>query len=246
MGLKPRFELDIPAPRYPKLKDLEPFNLLAARYESKLSNLTGLRDLSQEMIKAYRILRHQITDKGKVSGLQEMGIVKADFISLQLYSYQLAYRLIALVQYKLPESNQNALIYELFGNAGLAHYFMFTWNSPILLRDPITISARIRASLDIINIPAFQIAYPEIMLWIITVGGLASIGSEHQAWYIKLLAESCRAAGIARTAELALFLTEFLWSEFYLGSIFNEFWADVTNEIGKGGADELELKLVGA
>ena len=77
-----------------------------------------------------------------------------------------------------------------------------------------------------IDVQAFQIAYPEMILWIIMIGGLGSLGTKDQGWFIKLLAKSCRAAGIAGTPELALSLTEFLWSEFYLGTIFNEFWDD--------------------
>jgi hypothetical protein len=96
------------------------------------------------------------------------------------------------------------------------------------------ISTRIRVSLEKVNVHAFQIAYPEMMLWIITIGGLASIGSDNSAWFMRLLIESCRATGIAGTAELALFLTDFLWSEFYLGPLFTEFWTDVTKEISDG------------
>jgi hypothetical protein len=49
---------------------------------------------------------------------------------------------------------------------------------------------------------------------------------EDQGVVIRIFAELCCGAGIAGTAELAIFLTEFLWSEFYLGPIFNEFWND--------------------
>jgi hypothetical protein len=194
-------------------------------------NLTGLHALSKETIEVYRDLRRLIADKEPSAGFLKMGIAYPDFISLQLDSYQLMYRLIALVQYKVPDSNWNALIFGLFGNAGLLHILMLTCNAPLPLRGRILISTRIQASLGMINVPAFQIAYPEMMLWIIMIGGMASIGSEDNSWFIKLLAESCRVAGIAGTTELALFLTEFLWSEFYLGPIFNEFWADVTKEI---------------
>lgn len=169
-----------------------------------------------------------------------MGITDADFQTLQLYSFHLMYRLIALAQYKIPkESNQNALIYCLFGYAGFGYIVMFTCNVPILssplpARGPMLISTRIRAILERINIPAFQIAYPEMMLWVIMMGGIASMGSENCPWFIEQLAESCRVAGIVGTDELALFLAEFLWSEFHLGTVCNEFWVGVTKKISKG------------
>jgi len=72
-----------------------------------------------------------------------------------------------------------------------------------------------------------------MILWIITIGGLASIGSVNQPWFIKLLAQLCRAAGIAGQAELASLLADFLWSGFYLGHIFNGFWADLRGRLVK-------------
>src|SRR5450756_1259987 len=86
-------------------------------------------------------------------------------------------------------------------------------------------STRIRASLEETNcLQSFQAAFPEMMLWIIMMGGLASIGTEEQGWFSKLLAELCYAADIVVTAELAMFLKGFLWSDFYLDHSFKEFW----------------------
>jgi hypothetical protein len=179
MNSKPRFELVNPAP---DREDLEPCSLLAARYKTKLLNLTNLEDLSQETIEVYRNLRHLITEKERVAGSQKSRITEAEFQSLRSYSDQLMHRLIALVQYKFPAlPNQNALIYRLFGNAALAHIVMFTCNMP---RAPGLISTRIRTSLEIVNLRSFQIAYPEMMLWIIMVGGLASIRTEDQVWVV--------------------------------------------------------------
>lgn len=115
---------------------------------------------------------------------------------------------------------------------------MFTCNVPILdspvpQRGPVILSTRIRDILERINIPAFQIAYPEMMLWIIMIGGIASRGSENYPWFIELPAGSCRAAGIATKDELALFSREFLWSDFYLGPVFNDFWHDFTKGVAK-------------
>ena len=86
-----------------------------------------------------------------------------------------------------------------------------------------------------INVQAIQIVYFEMILWIIMIGGLASMRTKDTKWFIKLLAELCRATGIAKIAELVLSLTEFLWSEFYLlCPLFDEFWDDLGKEIGEG------------
>jgi len=234
LGLQPRFGLGTPGLPYPDLEHSEPGNHIGARYQRRMFNLTGLQDISQETIRVYYILRHLITDKERAAGLQERGITDADFQTLQLYFFHLKYRLIALAQYKIPEvSNQNSLIYCLFAYAGFGHILMFTCNAKVPAGGPISTSTRIKAILERINIPSFQIAYPEMMLWVIIVGGIASMGSENCAWFIKLLAESCHVAGIAGTDELVDFLAEFLWSDFYLGTVCNEFWVDVTKEISK-------------
>jgi hypothetical protein len=109
----------------------------------------------------------------------------------------------------------------------VANILMFTFNLPLWSGTHALMSTRIKAILEVIDVPAFQIAYSEMMLWIIMIGGFASMGTDDHEWFIQLLAQSCRAAGISGTDELALSLTEFLWSEFYLGPIFDEFWDDV-------------------
>jgi hypothetical protein len=230
LGSKPRFELVNPIrlPLHPTLEFLEPCSLLGARYKAKLSNLTALPDLSHEMIEVYRILQHLISKKERFAASQKMDISEMEFQSLQSYCTQLMYRLIALIQYEVPSPlNQNALVFRLFGEAAVAHILMFTYNLPPRSGTHVLMSTRIRASLEAINVRSFQLAYPEMMLWIIMIGGLGSVGTGDQEWFIQLLAQSCHAAGIDGTAELALSLREFLWSDFYLGPIFDELWDDV-------------------
>jgi hypothetical protein len=240
LGSRPRFELELDNPAAdPNLEDLERCNPICTRYQTKLSNLTGLQDLSHETIKVYRILRHLIMEKERVAGLQNIRTTYTalEWLQLHLYSFQVMYRLTAIVRYKIPDSpNQNALIYALFGLAGVAHILMFTCNAHLRLGDPISLSTRIRTGLEKINTQAFQIAYPEMTLWIVMIGGMASLGTEHIKWFIELLVELCRAAGIATTAELALTLNEFLWSDFYLTCpLFYGFWDDLRKGISECG-----------
>jgi hypothetical protein len=66
-----------------------------------------------------------------------------------------------------------------------------------------------------------------MIIWIILMGGLASQGTTHQEWFVKTLANSCSYARIFGTLELSLFLSSFLWSDFYLGPVFEEFWSAI-------------------
>jgi hypothetical protein len=245
---KPRFGAVNLGPHL-DLKYSEPYSLLGVRYETKLPNLAGLQDLSQEMITVFNILRHLKSEEDRFSGVQKIEITETEFESLRSYTNQLIHRLIALVQHKLPESSsRNASVYRLFGNAALTHIVIFSHFGPPLVCVPRLMSTRIRTNLETISIRSFQIEYPDMILWAITMGGLASIGTVDQEWFVKLLAESCCAAGIAGTAELAISLREFLWSDFYLDSTFKEFWNEVemaqarraVDETG-GMVDELDL-----
>jgi hypothetical protein len=162
-NLKPRFEIVSPT-IYADPEDLT----IGARYKTKLSNMTGLKELSQETIEVFSLLRHLLTEKEKVAAIQGSEITDAEFQSLELYSHHLIHRLIALVQYENSNSSkprQNALIFKLFGNAGLAHIFLFTIKTPSTAPLSILLSTRIRTTLEKINIPSFQIAYPEVSLF---------------------------------------------------------------------------------
>jgi hypothetical protein len=224
LGLKPRFEVANSAllPLQPDLDDLEPENLLTARYKSRLSNLTRVPVISQEMIEVYLLFRHLITEKEIIASSHNLEIPETEFQSLQAYCTHLMYRLIALIQYNTP--NVNSLVFRLFGNAAVAHILMFTYNTPPRTDTHVLMSTRIKACLELIDVQGFQTAYPELTLWVIMIGGLCSVGSEDELWFVQLLAQLCCASGIAGTAELALSLTEFLWSDFYLGPLFDEFW----------------------
>lgn len=137
---------------------------LVARYKSKLSNSTNLPHLGRETVRIYGMLRHLITEKEVVAAAQKSDISDEDFQKLFFYLQNLMHRLIALVQDKgseSPEASENGMIYKLFGNAGLAHIFLFTFKIHGMAHIPILLSTRIRTCLEKINIKSFHIAYPE-------------------------------------------------------------------------------------
>jgi hypothetical protein len=163
LNLKPRFEIVSPA-LYADPEDL----ILGARYKTKLSNMTGSKELSQETVEVFSMLRHLLTERGKVAAQQGSEITDAEFQSLELYTHLLMHRLVAIVQYEnsnSSRSSQNGLIFNLFGNAGLAHIFLFTIKTPSAAPLSILLSKRIRTALEKINLPSFQIAYPEVSVF---------------------------------------------------------------------------------
>jgi hypothetical protein len=224
MGSKPRFGLVNLAPGQ-ILAAWGPFTSLDLRYKTKLYNLTGLEYLSDETVDIYRILRQLVAEIDRPHRFSGEGMTKAEF---QEYSHQLMRRVVDLIQYKPEPSNPNALIYGLFGNAAMVHVTSYV--SEPTRRGSIVelLATRIRESLEVIHLPTFQIAYPEMMLWIMMVGGIAAIGTESQSFFTELFGTSCSAAGINKvTEELPYFLTEFLWSDTYFNPFVKGFWDEV-------------------
>jgi len=228
LGSTPRFELVIPA-AYPEPVYPEFFKSIGLRYKAKLSNLTKLDELSQQTIDAYYLLRYLMDEKEKLCCSPqplEMSITIEEF---QIRTDQLMRQLTTILQYKIPESSKPyGLMFELFANAALSHAIAYNCK-PSKLGSPIQLCVeRIRAALEEIDIPSFQIAFPEMMLWVIVTGGVASITTPHQAFFIKVLADACLAAGICNvTEEMHLFLGGFMWSILYVNPAAKFFWDEV-------------------
>jgi len=227
MGSKPRFSDKDDTP-YANPADWKAFSDIGLRYRIRLSNLTGLEDLAQEIVEIYHILRHLIAEMQyrEEAQTQNPRISKEDF---ELYTEQLMHRLINLVQYKTSDPiNQDVLIFKLFGDAALAHVTNFICTPARRGSVLELMSIRLRVTLEVINVRAFQISYPEMMLWIMMVGGLAANGTPNHDWFVRLLSESCLAAGIKKVTELGILLSEFLWSDSYLHPVCKNFWDDVS------------------
>ena len=92
-----------------------------------------MQERSHETIKIYRILRHLIAKEERNATSLELRTTEAGTLEWgRIYPDPLVHLLIALAQYQLPQSSNqnNAIIYKLFGNAGLAHIVMLTRNGP--------------------------------------------------------------------------------------------------------------------
>jgi hypothetical protein len=225
LNTKPRFEVAaIPSRENPA--DWDPLNHLALRYKTKLSNLTRLPDLSQETIDVYWGLRNITAIKQANANLEKAP--KLGWKELFSHISRFVNRFLGIVHYDLPPSrNQNDQIYALFGNAALSHIVMFLRGKPLRHSFSVLLSERIRAGLEMADLPSFQMQYPEMMLWILIIGGLGAVKTQSQWWFAQLVAESCLATGIARTSEISFFLEEFFWTDQYIHPTFTEFWDDV-------------------
>ena len=179
-GSSPRFNyntgLPTPVPAHWRLS-----SPLALRYKTKLINLTGLKELSEDTTEAYQLFRHLIAEKDRcdaTSNLMDMGITKTEF---QSYTDHLIRRFINIIQSpSLESSGPNALIFKLFGYTALAHLMTFL-STPARRGSVLQLmSTRVHEILEVVDVPSIQLAYPEMIIWILVVGGLASHYTDYQ------------------------------------------------------------------
>jgi hypothetical protein len=224
MGTKPRFEpfklTDVESP-----PDRTSYNSLAIRYKDKLFNLTGFKDLSEETIDIFWSLR-------KLSALKEVASCHPDQ-NVEMVFYgdmleQLERRVVLMVQHEaLLFPTPDIAIYQAFGYAVLLHIYMFMRDFPRGLGIFHLLSTRLRRLLEGANIHLLYVQYPEMMLWILIIGGLGGIGTSCQGWFANLVAEVCSVSGLRGGNEVAFTLVEFLWSELYRSPVTMGFWNDV-------------------
>jgi len=123
-------------------------------------------------------------------------------------------------------------IYLLFGNAAIIHIYMFMRDLPRGLPFFHLIAERLRSSIECINLLSLYEEFPELVLWVLVMGGLGGNGTPNRAWYATLLAQICLVDGIRVGNAIAHVLAEFLWSEWYRSPVTVGFWNDVARAQG--------------
>lgn len=231
LDTRPCLELDQLSPPQPH-REWATKSPLAFRYQAKVLNLTGLQLLSQETIDIYRGLRHFTAVKDGLSVSRDT----SELGSLLDMTGQLERRLIKIVRSDdLDPPSHRTSIYKLFGNAALIHLVMFIRQAPTRLSLSNILSNRIRTLLETIDLGILQMQYPDMMLWILMIGGVGGVGTPNQVWFAKLLADACLAMGVQARTEIAFTLADFLWSDQYHGPVSIEFWNDVMAAQGEKG-----------
>ena len=234
METQPRFQL-------PSIDDEERpsdwylYSSLAMLYEAKLFRLTGLRDLSKETIELYWGMRN-------LTGLKEVSIhlkQRVEFLSYSDMVERLERRVITLVQSKVSKSpKQNGSIFVLFGNAALFHVYMFMRDLPRGLPFSNLLATHLRTSIEAADLESLHNEYPEMMLWILMMGGLGSSSTTNRRWYAELLVQACMTSELRGGNAIAIALADFLWSELYRSPVTIGFWNDVAKAQGMDGGYE--------
>ena len=190
--------------------------------------------MSEETIEVYWGLRNLSALKDEASCLL---VAKVDVLPYSDILERLERRLITIVQSKiLAIPTQDLAIYTLFSNAAILHIYMFMRDLSRGLPFFHLLSFRIRSTLEKVSISKLKVQYPEMLLWILMLGGLCGVESSERGWFASLVANFCLELGVHGGNEIAAMLSGFFWSELYRSPMTMGFWADVAKAQGfKGG-----------
>ncbi|KAH7418610.1 hypothetical protein BKA64DRAFT_205185 [Cadophora sp. MPI-SDFR-AT-0126] len=236
LNIRPRFEL-VQGEEEQGDDDWTPYSAIARRYQSKLYNLTGHEELAAECIHIYSTLRN-VPPLPEADALSM--ISKGNPTPVFKYKGQLerlerrALALILSASEPPKSSNQSQLIYQLFGNATLIHALLFMRNSPASGPLSRLLSDRIHKTLTTLDLHSYLLQYPEMLLWILVMGGIGAADTSVQQNFAAMLAESCLALGLVGISEIALMLEDFLWFEAYCSPSTMALWSAVAVEQGVG------------
>jgi hypothetical protein len=223
---------------------LEPsYSSFALRYKNKLSNLTNLSSLAEETISTHLAIRSLTTLKDTICFSTTPSNGAQDFETSAHTIESLERRCLSIIQsslLNLYSSSHVQAIYPLFGNASLIHIMIFMRESPRRLPFARILSNRIRDCLDCIDINRAQIQYPELLIWVLIMGGLGGVGTDNQMWFAGLLARAAKAVGMVGVQDIEMVCREWLWTGLYVDEVSEGFWADFEVAQGMEGASEGE------
>jgi hypothetical protein len=230
----PRFtlmELWPPSPPPPEPS----YSTIAHRYKTKLSNLTGLPSLAEETISTHLALRSITALKDTICFSPNFSQGPLDFETSAHTIESLERRCLSIIQSPLLEPYSPSpihAIYSLFGRASLIHIMVFMRESARRLPFARILSNRIRDCLGSVDLSVFQIQYPELLMWVLVMGGLGGAGTENQMWFAGLLARAARAVGVVGVSDVEMVCSEWLWTRLYMDEVTEGFWADF--EVAQG------------
>lgn len=233
LNIRPRFEL-VQGEEEKGDDNWTPYSALARRYQSKLNNLTGHEELSAECIHIYSTLRNfpPLPEPDALAMIQKGNPTPVYKYKGQLERLERRALALILSASETSDQDQSLHIYQLFGNASLIHALLFMRNSPASAPLSRLLSERIHKLLTTIDIQTYLLQYPEMLLWILIMGGFGAASTSTQQVFATILAESCLALGLVGIGEIALMVEDFLWYEAYCSPVTISFWSAVAAEQG--------------
>jgi hypothetical protein len=238
----PRFPISLHDHEFDDLAYRETFSSLLQRYQSRLVNLTGSKQLSQETISACWHLQSVSSLKELMS--YQLPAAKREFPNYNDSLERLERRAQKLIAAECSnDSGLDYSIYAVFGYAIAIHIYYFLRDVPRGAPLFHLMSSRIRERLEKVNLVMLQLQYPEMVLWILMMAGIGGIGSPNRRYFALLLADMCSDLGIRGGIEIAANMEEFFWSDIYRSPATISFWRDVASAQGMKEGYEVVRQL---
>lgn len=92
------------------------------------------------------------------------------------------------------------------------------------------LTARLKSVLEESKLDLCWTLYPKTLLWVLTLGGIASSVTAHRCWYVQNLAAISAALNISRWDEVAEEVEQYLWLERACDAGGRKLWLDVIRE----------------
>lgn len=220
----------------PWTNDWGPYDRLAQLYISRLTNLTGSQKSSELTVEVYWELRKLSRLKEEAAcSLKEGEALDMGYLNIPFTdtASSFEHRLILLQQVEPSSSpSQRLSVFMLFGYAAFLHIFIFVRDCSKDLPFSHLLSLRIRTILEKVDMKQLQRQYPEMMLWILLIGGLSGNLLSEQVWFAKLVSDYCLELGLCGGDGIASFLEKFMWSELYRSPVTQRFWEQISKAQG--------------
>jgi hypothetical protein len=91
-------------------------------------------------------------------------------------------------------------------------------------------TARLKSVLEESKLDLCWNMYPKTLLWVLTLGGIASSVTAHRSWYVQTLATISAALNISRWDEVVEEMGQYLWLERACDVGGRKLWLDVIRE----------------
>jgi hypothetical protein len=71
-------------------------------------------------------------------------------------------------------------------------------------------------------------ASPDLLLWILSIGAIATLGADESSWFIPQLTLACGEVGIASSTDLIARLQQCVWVGFKLNPVADRLWERIS------------------
>jgi hypothetical protein len=159
--------------------------------------------------------------------------------------YILERRILELAQLEpLSQPTQANCVYTLFAYATFLNIYIFMRDCSKELPFNQLLASRIYMILTHpnINMSILKIHYPELMLWVLIMGGLAGNANSEGPWFVKSVADFCLELGLVTGIQIAHMLGEWMWSDLYISPVTRRFWQEVALALGKERTKAFETR----